>query len=160
MGAVSSRAQLLAPGLKEAVQGKFLSLQALFSLFWSFFLLFSFYYFIYCFVIPTSPPPSCSSFSLSVRQRASICVSGLASLTVPLSVSRMKTRWTSSSHCYLPADSGKLPFIPPSLAWQKYLPLFREACICRSTSSLSCNISGKLFSLLLLRLVEVSRLCN
>lgn len=39
----------------------------------------------------------------------------------------MKTRWTSSSHCYLPTSSGKPPFLSPFLAWQKYLPLFRRA---------------------------------
>jgi hypothetical protein len=116
--------------------------------------------FIYFFITPTSPSPSALPFSVCATTCfESVYLDCLCS-QLPVSVSRMKARWTSSFHCYLPADSGKPPSLPSFLAWQKYLPLFRETCICCCTSSLSCNISGKLCISLLLRLVEVSRVCN
>lgn len=125
VGAVSSEARLLAAGVNKAVQGKcssgsflpvlvFPPCFGLSSLFWSFlFLFFSFYYYIYFFIIPTSQSPSFLCLCNCVLQ--SVYLDWLLS-QFSVSVSRMKTRWTSSSHCYLPADSGKPPCSPPSLA--------------------------------------------
>lgn len=115
---------------------------------------------LHLFITRACPAPSALPFSVCATTCSESVYLDCLRAQFHVSVSRMKARWTSRSHCYLPADSGKPPSLPPFLAWQKYLPLFRETCICCCTSSLSCNISGKLFIPLLLRLVEVSRMHN
>lgn len=113
VGSVSPKAGLLAPEVNEAVRPPF-SLFRPFSpcLGLSLFLLFSFHYLPF-FIIPAPPPPPpappFSGWAAAVLGRASlVCLAWLLQ-QFSVSVSRMKTRWTSSSHCYLPADSGWPP---------------------------------------------------
>lgn len=84
------------------------------------FLFFPCLFLFFLLLFPAMPPisPSPSALPLSVCETTCSNSVYLACLPswFPVSVSQMEARWTSSSHCYLPADSGEPPSLPPFLA--------------------------------------------
>lgn len=121
MEPLASKAPLL--GVGEGVQANCLPLQTplLPALSFSLFLIFPLLLYLFIFGQPPPPPGQPRAWDL--------CVWTAFSNSSAWVSAEWKPDGPAVSHCYLPVDSGRAPSSPPSLAWQKYLPLFRETRI-------------------------------